>query len=752
MCNAATNNALAHAKAAAASLHASMVDSAHIRGWHSCNTGRGHRFMAARLNRFRVTQFRSIEDSGWIDTDEVTALIGTNESGKTNLLMALWKLNPAKGGSIDLIKDLPRKRYHSLRNADPMPTFICAEFQLDDRTVERICAIAKCKPEEVLTVRVSRRFAGGVTIEFPNQQTVESASVDSIREILDALSNEIESAVELRGERGLKHDVAVATQAIREQRLPAQRIERRELAAIRRRLKALLPRRPLKTSSLVAALRESIASISGVIKNLEQAPPSGYSHVRQIAWKSIPPFVYYSQYGNLDSEIYLPHVIENLERDDLGIRDEARTRTLKVLFEFVKLSPQEILKLGQEDAPPGRPPTDEELEESATRSKEREILLQSASTDLTERFREWWKQGDYLFRFQADGNHFRIWVSDDRRPEQIELEGRSSGLQWFFSFYLVFLVEAEDAHEDAILLLDEPGLSLHPISQRDLSDFFRGLATKNQLLYTTHSPFMVDPDRLDRVKAVFTTNSGATAVSEDLRASAKQGRGDRDNSIYPVHAALGLSASDALLQGCQVVIVEGSSDQLYLSAIKMLLIGSGHLKPSRELVFVPAGGVKGVKAIAAILSGKENMLPKVLLDSDAKGREFADHLASGLYADAEDRVLQVSDFFDEISDPEIEDLWPTDLWAYEVTRFLRGPDPEFDEQVDPDQPVCDQVERYAAKHNLTLEKPGWKTAVAQRIKQRVLDGPCNLDFEESEKGRAWKKLFDCIVKGGCSIS
>ena len=202
-------------------------------------------------------------------------------------------------------------------------------------------------------------------------------------------------------------------------------------------------------------------------------------------------------------------------------------------------------------------------------------MLQSASADLTSRFREWWKQGDYQFRFQADGNHFRIWVSDERRPEQIELEGRSSGLQWFFSFYLVFLVEAEDSHEDAILLLDEPGLSLHPVSQQDLSNFFRSLAEKNQLLYTTHSPFMVDSDRLDRVKAVFTTEHGLTAVSADLRAQTKQENTDRHNSIYPVHAALGLSVSDTLLQGCQIVIVEGVSDQQYLTRYQDASCGIG---------------------------------------------------------------------------------------------------------------------------------------------------------------------------------
>ena len=177
----------------------------------------------------------------------------------------------------------------------------------------------------------------------------------------------------------------------------------------------------------------------------------------------------------------MPHVIENLKRTDLGLREEAKVRTLKVLFEFVKLSPTEILELGQ-DLPDQPPPTKEQIEAVAEKKKERSILLQSASTQLTRKFREWWKQGDYNFRFDADGDHFRIWVSDDQRPEEIELEGRSTGLQWFLSFFLVFLVESKDAHAGAILLLDEAGGSLHPLSQKDLSAFFDNLAKTNQVI------------------------------------------------------------------------------------------------------------------------------------------------------------------------------------------------------------------------------------------------------------------------------
>ena len=73
----------------------------------------------------------------------------------------------------------------------------------------------------------------------------------------------------------------------------------------------------------------------------------------------------------------------------------------------------------------------------------------------------------------------------------------SSGLQWFLSFYLIFLVESEDAHKGAILLLDEPGLTLHALAQEDLSDFFENLSKTNQIVYSTHSAHMIHADHLD---------------------------------------------------------------------------------------------------------------------------------------------------------------------------------------------------------------------------------------------------------------
>jgi predicted ATPase len=431
-----------------------------------------------------------------------------------------------------------------------------------------------------------------------------------------------------------------------------------------------------------------------------------------------------------------------LKRTDLGSHEAAKARTLRVLFEFVKLQPDEILKLGEDiDERTGRP-TEDQIHLVAEQKKEREILLQSASTMLTERFLHWWQQGNYQFRFQADGKHFRIWVRDAIRPDEIELEGRSAGLQWFLSFFLVFLVERAEAHKNAILLLDEPGVSLHPLAQEDLFAFFNSLSETNQIFYTSHSPFMVDPDHLDRVRTVYFDEQGdekgLTKVSADLRAKEKQVSERR--SVYSVHAAIGLSVSPVLLEGCQPIIVEGTSDQYYFSAIKNYLISKGYIQPPRELLFLPSGSSKGIKAVVPIIAGREEALPHIVLDSDNPGREVAVQLRTSLYKGAEDRIDMIGDFCD-IHEAEVEDLFPSSLLAIAAMKFLRGPEEEFVDIVDSKTAFVPQVEAYARTYNIDLPSNIWKVDVAKRAKERLLQRPALMD-EYPEIVERWKALFE----------
>ena len=85
---------------------------------------------------------------------------------------------------------------------------------------------------------------------------------------------------------------------------------------------------------------------------------------------------------------------------------------------------------------------------------------------------------------------------------EIEFDQRSEGFQWLVSFLIVFFAEAGGKHKNAILLLDEPALSLHGLKQSDFRETLSRLARSNQTIYTADSPFLIGPDELDHVRIV----------------------------------------------------------------------------------------------------------------------------------------------------------------------------------------------------------------------------------------------------------
>ena len=570
-----------------------------------------------KLLRYRVRDFRSVEDSNWIDVENTTALVGVNESGKTNLLLPLWKLRPAKEGELEPTSDYPKAKFGDIRKAPKSFKFIEAEF-----------------------VNEEGDSSGGHGSVTASKVYSGDWYLDAKKWIYDESHETLEKSEDI------------------------------DLEAKEAELK-------IKFDKLC---------------------------------KQIPQFLYYSNFGNLDSEIYLPHVVQNLSRSDLGAKEAAKARTLRVLFKFVGLDAGEILELGldfKDNGNPHRQPSDAEIQVIAKKKKERSILLQAAGTKLTTEFKNWWKQGDYRFRFQADGEHFRIWVSDERRPEEVELEARSTGLQWFLSFFLVFLVESEGEHKNTILLLDEPGLSLHPLAQRDLSAFFENLSKTNQLIYTTHSPFLIEAGNLHKARKVYVDEFGKTKATANL----KEGdtKSSQKGATYALNSALNLQVSETLLIGCEPIIVEGPSDQYILSGIKNLLIGAGKITPKKELVFPPSGGAKSVKVISSILLGRDNELPSVLLDDDTIGRSASKELKTDLYKDKEHKILNVATFTKMLGS-EIEDIIPSEIYVKLTDNKFRA-DNLFADVFVAGNPIIPQIENWAAQEEIVLEK-GWKVSIA----------------------------------------
>lgn len=693
-----------------------------------------------RLTKFKVTNFRSVADSGWIETERVTALIGINESGKSNLLLPLWKLNPAgTAGKIDRISDPPKDNYTAIRKNPEKFEFITACFDTTD-IANQLSGLSGTAQELLNEVEVKRYFDGHTVLTFPKYRPPEDQAAPPVSKTLEDAKNEIEKTTPIEQEIGLKATLIAALNSAAASISNKQKLSKGELETLVAGLSQYSESQAAEPSAIISRFKTTLKSIQPLIQRLSVTAPDTIDHVRKHVLERMPRFVYYSNYGNLDSEIYLPHVIENLRRTDLGPSQQAKTRTLRVLFNFVGLEPSAILELGKDfPAQQNRKPTDEEIGAIATKKKDRTNLLNSAGTELTKKFREWWKQGNYIFEFQADGDHFRIWVSDELRPEKVELESRSAGLQWFFSFYLVFLVEQTGEHKNAILLLDEPGLSLHPLAQRVLSKFFDGLAETNQIIYTAHSPFMVDADMLDRARKVYVDANGSTKCSSDLRA------GNEDDprklgAIYAVFSALNMNIGESFLLGCQPVIVEGFSDQVYLTAIKSILIGTKRISPKREIVFPPCHGAKNARTVASIITGRDESLPMILFDGDQEGKKMAEDLKNHAYKSTKGRIHLTDEYLD-FSDSEIEDLFPRKFMADIVDRWQRNSNTLFRDFVKKG-PIVPQITGWAAQEKMDLDK-GWKVDLARRVKKRTLEVGAG-GFDQATLDR-WTKMFGDLI-------
>jgi AAA15 family ATPase/GTPase len=120
------------------------------------------------LKRYKVENFRSVLDSGWINCDNVTTLVGINEAGKSNLLLALWKLNPAKEGNIDILHDMPVSKLSTYRKTPKEVKFITAEFELDDESIGKIESTVECSLPKDKLVTVTRFYDGNYSFEFPS--------------------------------------------------------------------------------------------------------------------------------------------------------------------------------------------------------------------------------------------------------------------------------------------------------------------------------------------------------------------------------------------------------------------------------------------------------------------------------------------------------------------------------------------------------------------------------------------------------
>jgi len=519
----------------------------------------------AKYKSYLETQVVSIED-------KITTLVGKNESGKTAFLEAIAKFNYFEKDpkfQFDVTADYPRnelKKYQ--RDNEPVEVIKCT-FEISDELLEEI------SDDLGADIFKIKSFSYGIKYDGNNTWYDLSANEEVFfKNYIKEKEFSAEATEELKGIKSVK-----ALESL------FGTTQNEEVKKLYQELKKEYIDKAYKWDNV----------IKGYIAKNYLEP-------------NFPKFWYFDEYFSLPSRVNINRLQSN--QTDAELTAEA-LKTSKALFELAGI---DIAKLV-----------------NASTFETFIAELEATSNEITDQIFEYWSTNENLeikFEIETVKNPqnpnviekvLDIRVRNTRHRVSLPLKNRSKGFNWFFSFIVWFSKIQSDGNKNFILLLDEPGLNLHASAQADLLRYIEDLAKEYQVIYTTHSPFMIDSNHLERVRTVYDSDAGS------IISSAIQEK-DPD-TLFPLQAALGYDIAQNLFISKNNLLVEGPADLLYLTIISSILESEKREGLKDSITIVPIGGMDKVASFISLLRGsKLNIV--CLLDSfsDQKGKQRIDDL------------------------------------------------------------------------------------------------------------------------------
>ena len=500
-----------------------------------------------RLRKFRVRACRCIHDSGEIRVGDLAAFVGRNESGKTTILQALTLLNKDEIVSeLDLCDEMNEELKNKINLAEGDFDLSQHESSIIKEKFPNLPEIKKIKLFRTnQDQKVQYEFED---IEFGESDSGELNSWDNFSEqiigFLDTIPNHLR--------------IQVDTTFFDETVPKNQEAFDSGMAEFSNQFHVIAIQEP----QVIEEWEKIYEKPENQFSNLLSGESQRVALQNFIASELHPRFVYFSDYkkiyGNINLNEYLKE--ENRERTESieFIEEFDKAETVRNLFYLAELDLREL----------------DEVKNSPSKSIK---LLNAASNRLTSKLNPAWK-GDPIhvdLRYNP-GNIMSVVISDVHRDGTVTNTGllnrRAEGFKWTFSFIVNFAAETQRAElKEAILLLDEPARNLHPTQQMGISDLLRNLAGSNQVLYATHSPFMI-----------FDYTPGSLLVVElDKRKHLSRIFYDYwnadDKTLTPILYGLSRGQVESIVDreigtnSRPIIIVETMSDSMYLNAFDKFL-------------------------------------------------------------------------------------------------------------------------------------------------------------------------------------
>ncbi len=590
-----------------------------------------------RLRKFRVRAFRCIHDSGEIKVGDLASFVGKNESGKTAILEALTLLNKdTKVSDLDLCDEMSEELKAEL-------SLVEGEFELSEKET----ALIREKFPNLQDIRRVRIYRSNknpkVQYDFGEVKISGEASkrlnswenfVDRIQDFVASMPNQIRIRVDtkfLSGPPPRTRDVFMDT-----------------MAEFNNNVYVLAS----EDQKVISEWKKIYQDLDSIFDNLLIGTTERSALENFIEDRLHPRFVYFSDYkkilGNIDLEEFL--------RETKGIRPKG----LEYVEEFDKAETvMNLFYLAELDS--------DKLEEAQNSPSRLIKLLHTASRRLSDRLNPAWK-GDPIhveLRWNP-GNILSVVISDVHKDGTVTNTGllnrRAEGFKWTFSFIVNFAAETQKAElKEAILLLDEPARNLHPAQQRGISDLLKGLAGSNQILYATHSPFMIFDYTLGNLLVVeLDKRKHLSRIYYDYWNADEE-------TLIPVLYGLSKGLVESIMDrqigfnSRPVIIVETMSDCMYLNAFdKFLKDPNLSMNP---LNIVPAYNKNSVMSLATFYRnhGYDTF---VLLDNTEESRQISTQLQSNGFKSVQMIFLELS------GQPKqfLEDLLADDDYLFAVNQ------------------------------------------------------------------------------------
>ena len=528
-----------------------------------------------RLIKFRITNYKSIKDTGycWLASD-LTTLAGKNESGKSAILESLRDFDTD-------IEKMPDEALPLDESGKPIieMCFIIDKTTIDEIAKETNITIGKDIRNLITNsgLKILKHYDGSYSLddeisELLNKQRNEANQqhIKNIQEIID----ELDKIEQLTGVSKPKFDDAVEVI----QQTTTQYIEQ---------VKNKIPFIPDEAKRQEA--NNKMAELVTANNSLDKEDASNRFLDEVIQY--VPNFIFFSDFLDI-----LPFELPLAE-----------AKNHKTVQDFAKVSGLDLDKVIQ-----------------TTDTQRRRNILSKHSATISGDFMDYWGQDKLDLIAEPDGDKLRLGVRESGKTMLFKPEQRSKGFQWFLSFYLRLNAEKDETN---IILIDEPGLYLHAKAQKDVLKVLEQISKETQVIFTTHSPYLIDAHRLDRIRLILKDDNGS-------RIENKIHKGADVETLTPIITAIGLDISHEFsIAGKQNVLLEGISDYYFLQALRKYT-------KTKQVNLIPCVGVQKIPQLVSLLIGWD-LEYLAVLDNDAEGKKISKELLEKL-AVGEDKIIFVA--------------------------------------------------------------------------------------------------------------